>query len=273
MSDLLGPKGKQIPDHSLELKDLPLASAPDVLIVSDVNNEFVEKTGDAFIVSKMSTGAESNRVWSAEFLTATIGDLETALAGILAPIPIPNWEALTSGIDGTIAAIVSYNDELYVAGTFTSAGGVAAANIAKWDGSSWSALGSGLTGPSATVRTLIVFNGELCVGGSFTSAGGVSVAHTAKWDGTSWSALGAGVNSAVMAFAIHNAELYVCGNFTQVNVTTSPISANRIARWTGSAWAALGSGIDGLCTAMVSFGGSLYVGGEASFTTAGGVAV
>lgn len=83
MSDLLGPKGKQIPDHSLELKDLPLASAPDVLIVSDVNNEFVEKTGDAFIQSKMSTGAESNRVWSAEHSTFVLGDIEAALDAIL----------------------------------------------------------------------------------------------------------------------------------------------------------------------------------------------
>ncbi len=37
-----------------------------------------------------------------------------------------------------------YNVELYVTGGFDSAGGIAVNNIAKWNGSSWSAVGTGL---------------------------------------------------------------------------------------------------------------------------------
>src|SRR6266496_2923142 len=62
----------------------------------------------------------------------------------------------------------------YVGGTFTSAGGSAAMNIAKWNGSAWSALGSGLGGGSGNylfVYALAVSGSDLYAG-SFTTAGG-----------------------------------------------------------------------------------------------------
>jgi hypothetical protein len=34
---------------------------------------------------------------------------------------------------------------VYVGGAFTNAGGVAARKIAQWNGSSWSAIGGGIT--------------------------------------------------------------------------------------------------------------------------------
>ncbi len=38
--------------------------------------------------------------------------------------------------------------DVYAGGYFTTAGGSAATNIAKWNGSTWSALGSGMGGAS-----------------------------------------------------------------------------------------------------------------------------
>ncbi len=49
------------------------------------------------------------------------------------------------------------------------AGGVEATNIAKWDGSSWSALGSGMDG---FVSALAASGSDLYAGGYFTTAGG-----------------------------------------------------------------------------------------------------
>jgi hypothetical protein len=71
--------------------------------------------------------------------------------------------------------------------------------IAKWNGSSWSALGTGL---NASVTTLAVIANDLYVSGGFATAGGISVNRIAKWDGSSWSELGRGLllNSAI---AIH----------------------------------------------------------------------
>ena len=63
--------------------------------------------------------------------------------------------------------------------------------IARWDGSAWSALGSGM---NSTVKALAFDNsGNLYAGGYFTTAGGETVNRIAKWDGSAWSALGSGV--------------------------------------------------------------------------------
>ena len=52
---------------------------------------------------------------------------------------------------------------LYAGGDFTTAGGVSANCVAKWDGSAWRALGSGL---NSVVRALAVDgSGNLYAGG------------------------------------------------------------------------------------------------------------
>ena len=62
-------------------------------------------------------------------------------------------------------------------GLFETAGGVSANYIAKWNGSSWSALGSGVDG---TVYALAVSVSDLYAGGRFTTAGGKVSAYIAK---------------------------------------------------------------------------------------------
>ena len=73
---------------------------------------------------------------------------------------------------------------LYAAGRFTTAGGQTANSIARWDGSAWSPLGSGLSG---TVRALTGFSDgsapALYPGGEFSIAGGNASAYMAKWQG------------------------------------------------------------------------------------------
>src|SRR4029079_8519431 len=57
-----------------------------------------------------------------------------------------SWSTLGTGVNGGVAALMVYNDRLYVGGAFTQAGGSPASNVAVWDGTSWSALGSGVNG-------------------------------------------------------------------------------------------------------------------------------
>src|SRR5262245_47607892 len=87
------------------------------------------------------------------------------------------------GVDGDVNATVVYDDgsgpALYVGGSFTIAGDVWASNIAKWNGTSWSALGSGTNGD---VFALTVYNGNLIAGGGFSTAGGVTVNCIAQWN-------------------------------------------------------------------------------------------
>ncbi len=115
----------------------------------------------------------------------------SALGSGVADVGGSNVDALTVYDDGTGAA-------LYVGGDFTLAGGTPANRIARWDGSAWSALGSGLNG---NVNDLLVHDDgggpQLCACGTFTQAGTKSVKRVARWNGTAWSALGGGMDGDV----------------------------------------------------------------------------
>jgi hypothetical protein len=180
------------------------------------------------------------------------------------------WSAVGEGVNGTVNALASLGSDVYAAGAFTTAtnsGSIAvtATRIAKWNGSTWSPLSSGL---DSTANALAVSGTTLYAGGFFNNAGGVPVGRIAQWNGASWSVIGSATNNIfVMALAVSGSDLYVGGTFS----TVGPVSANNIAKWDGSNWTTLGSGISGTSIAAVNAlavaAGNLYVGG--SFTKAG----
>jgi len=159
---------------------------------------------------------------------------------------------------------------VYAGGTFTNAGGVAANNIAKWDGSNWSALGSGLSpgkNGEAFAYALAVSGGDVYVGGYFAAAGGIAANNIGRWDGSSWSALGSGMNGDVKALAVSGSDLYAGGYFTRAD----GITATNIAKWDGARWSSLGFGIgdnSSYVSTLIVSGPNLYAGGL--FTTADG---
>ncbi len=198
------------------------------------------------------------------------------------------------GLNGPAYAMTVFDDgtgpALYVGGDFTMAGGVAANNIARWDGSAWTSLGeAGANGVQGWVFALEVFDDgrgrALYCGGDFLTAGGVPASGIAKWDGASWSALGAdssnGVNDTIFALAAFDDGLgagpALCagGAFT----TAGGVEANRVARWNGSSWSSLGTGpangIAGIVRTLAHYddgsgrGSILVAGGD--FTSAGGL--
>ena len=92
-----------------------------------------------------------------------------------------------------VYALAVSGGTLYAGGNFTTAGGNAANYIAQWNGSSWSALGSG--DEQRLCYALAVSGSTLYAGGDFTTAGGNAANYIAQWNGSSWSALGSGMNS------------------------------------------------------------------------------
>ena len=89
------------------------------------------------------------------------------------------WSTLGNGFDDEVSAIEIFDDgsgagpALYAAGTFTGVDGELVDHIAKWDGSNWAPLGSGV---DLWVHDLAVFddgNGPaLYAAGEFFQAGG-----------------------------------------------------------------------------------------------------
>jgi hypothetical protein len=171
------------------------------------------------------------------------------------PVPLETNDA--------VYALTTFDGDLIAGGDFTQAGAVVANYIARWDGSDWHALGSGMDGP---VYALTVFNGNLIAGGAFTTAGGTPSNYVAEWDGASWSVLDVEEpNDEVHTLAVYAGSLVAGGKFTQVGAS----DFHRIAAFDGASWDTLGTGLNDWVVALKVYSGSLIAGGW--FTEAGGV--
>ena len=128
-----------------------------------------------------------------------------------------NWISMGGlpGADSQVsAAVVDGSGNLYIGGYFTVVGDVIANHIAKWNGSSWTALGSGM---NSNVWALAVSGSDLYAGGEFTAAGGSAANYIAKWNGSSWTALGSGLGGPypyMRALAVSDNDVYAGGQFT-----------------------------------------------------------
>ena len=182
------------------------------------------------------------------------------------------WQSLGSGLSGSVfpralTAVRMSNGDLIVGGSFTAAGGVPASNIARWDGSAWFPLGTGLTG--TVVALAVLANGDVVAAGYFAIAGGTPAYTVARWDGAAWLPIGPSFNSSVNALAVlPNGTLIAGGDFT----LSGSASVNHIASWNGSAWTQLASGLNSRVRALAALSdGSLVAGGD--FTSAGSTSV
>ncbi len=197
------------------------------------------------------------------------------------------YTAVGGSIGGAVPLIVldllvadlGADETLYAGGRFLTIGGSNANNIASWDGSSWSALGSGLQRTSGFAQVIHMTSWDdgngtaLYAAGTFNRAGGVPVSNVAKWDGASWSTLGDGLDATVQELVVWDdgsgEALYALGNFN--NSGSTPVS--RIAKWNGASWEAVGDGLDGNGFGALVYdfgdGPELIIGG--SFSSAGGV--
>ena len=144
----------------------------------------------------------------------------------------------------SIYDIIEYDGKIVACGEFDRVGQDTISGIISWNGNSWEALGTGLSGnisgtaPVIYPHQMIVHDSELYVIGNFKFAGNQEVNGVAKWDGSQWTALGAGFNGTVYSIAELNNEIIVGGSFTE----SDGIPINRIAKWNGNNWEALDFG-------------------------------
>lgn len=164
----------------------------------------------------------------------------TGVANSIAVWNGTNWAPLGSGVASCVrfacrpvigALVVDENGHVYATGDFTVAGGVNANFVAKWDGTNWSALGSGLSSPSSPAAALAVNGRDIYVGGEFASAGGITASRAARWNGQFWSRMGTlssnGLNSSVAALEVNSSGLFVGGLFS----TAGGLPSSFVAQW------------------------------------------
>src|SRR4051812_40451056 len=91
---------------------------------------------------------------------------------VLKPLTtLGTWNALgTVPLGSSVWTITMDGTDVYIGGDFVGVGGVAHADgIAKWNGTTWSALGPGLNNRAVSIA---ISGTDLYAGGYFTNAGG-----------------------------------------------------------------------------------------------------
>lgn len=163
--------------------------------------------------------------------------------------------ALAQGVDDApyafVNAVIEYQNDIIITGEFASVSGVSCTYVARWNGTSWAAMGTGLP---AVGKCLAIYNGELYAG---VDAIGSSTLH--KWNGTAW------VASGPFTEPIHT--LYVdpvSNTFYAGGQFTTP--GKYVAKLNGTTWAGMGALPAGTSSfpavnAISVHNNTLYVGG------------
>ena len=91
--------------------------------------------------------------------------------------------ALGTGLNEYCRAIHEYNGDIVAGGYFTTAGGVSANKIARFDGTNWLAMGLGFDGAGIDeyVKSAAVWNGIFFAGGAYTQAEGGPMNYISQW--------------------------------------------------------------------------------------------
>lgn len=84
------------------------------------------------------------------------------------------WRNLGGGVDrpsgsAGVSALVVADESLFVGGSFSQAGEIAASNAARWDGGAWHALAAGT---NDSIVDIVRFRGKLAIAGNLTIADG-----------------------------------------------------------------------------------------------------
>jgi hypothetical protein len=201
------------------------------------------------------------------FVTSALAQGWTKVGnGINALNPNNSIWAIATDTGGIVSAAGGFTDSLTdTSGHFY---------VAKWDGSTWSQLGTGGSTLNANggISTLCVDPAHnVYAAGLFTNASGKY--YVAKWDGTTWAELGTGsnalnANSFIRTICSDNAgNIYAGGQFTDDVYATS--GNNYVAKWDGTTWSKLGgSGAvtigygDNIYTIIADSANNIYAGGN-----------
>lgn len=201
------------------------------------------------------------------------------------------------GVDGEMVAEVAggfandligdssgfFGGGVIAAGTFIEAGGVPAASVAAFDGTEWSALGTGDVGYGAPAMRAVLYVGD--EGGdalgrrvyvAADAAGGRPTRGVATWDGDLWASIGPQSDWLVSVQEFAFGDLGAGERlFAGGSIRLDGVSGGSVIGWDGQAWSVLADGMSDGNVGAMAFGAVegedplLYVGG--SFNVIDGV--
>lgn len=191
-----------------------------------VGGQFVNSSG------KICVAVYENNQWQ------ELGTGSNSFASVLANSNIANsYEINQIAIDA--------NGNVYASGFFWNA---ALENfVAKWDGTSWSELGTGADALHANNSINCITTdaaGNVYAAGNFTNSNGK--AYVAKWDGSTWHELGAGGNELNPDDFIYSITTDALGNVYATGGFNNGNGKKYVAKWDGSIWSELGTGSNAL---------------------------
>ena len=184
------------------------------------------------------------------------------------------WSPLGSGMRGsymdmhdpsTVEALAMVSGVLYAGGNFRFAGAADCDNIARWNGTSWSNMGSGTSG-SGHVKAMLARGPDLYVAGGFDNMDGAdNTAQVARWDGSRWWGLGTEfskftyVRAEIQALCFYGSDVIAAGSGYQ---GADGATHSQLYRWNGTEWSQIfqnGNPISGV-QCLAEYAGKLYVG-------------
>jgi hypothetical protein len=155
------------------------------------------------------------------------------------------WSLLPFAVQaGLVRRFVAFDDgsgpQLYVGGGFDVVNGVATGGLVRFDGTSFTPVGGGLTGGASVGVTALGVTSvggtnRLLVGGGFTAAGGAPISRAALWDGAAYSAPvpNASLNGSPEFFVDYAGRVFAAGSFA--TATPYPLDFS-LAVWDGAAY-------------------------------------
>jgi trimeric autotransporter adhesin len=173
--------------------------------------------------------------------------------GVTWSTPLESWDdQMLSPEGGDITDLISWNGKLIFGGAPQMAADhdhfVSCPGIGAWDGTHWSALGSGFF--TTTYKYFGTYQGDLVAVGHSGNLG-----YVARWNGTAWSKFGTNPPRYGYAVQEYHNELYVAHDW--VDGLTGGI-----ARWDGVTWQSVGTGLSYQGVPQAAVGGALCVFGD-----------
>jgi hypothetical protein len=127
--------------------------------------------------------------------------------------PMENWEAMGYGTNGTVSVVFEdpTTNNIILAGSFTEADSQTHNMVAAWNGSSYEALGAGVSG---IIQDGLFYDGDIWLFGSFTDMGG-GMATIARYHANTWTYSNPfpGAPSVTTAAKVHGDSLMFAGYY------------------------------------------------------------